>query len=197
MTERLSGPALAGRLLHNLGSSGLLTPEIWSDPEVPLSAVGNLFREIEALDVERECATVAQRMRAASLPVASALLRWVDDCLAKDPAADLVGSEIAARLCNFTAEVASELAAALSAWMVAPSWARYGRRIVLTGGVGIRFLASTDRAPPHRRPSYLDILREGLPADCQVERSQLRQATERECYLFRYQPPSSHTNGAR
>ncbi len=42
--------------------------------------------------------------------------------------------------------VAADLAGALRAWMSAPGWAPFGQRIVLTGGAGIKFLASSRSA---------------------------------------------------
>ncbi len=177
MTERLSGPALAARLLLQLGNSGLLDARAWTVSDIPFSEIEELYRLLASL---QDIVGAAQAIRGTSRPVAGALLGWADDvyyCGAP--------SVIVSCIHRFTTEVAAELAAALCAWMSAPGWASFGKRIVLTGGAGIHFLASSDAVPAQ---SFLRALESALPIGCRVERSRLLRATERECYLFIHQP---------
>lgn len=189
MTERLSGPALGGRLLYRMGGLPNLLSETWSDPDVPLSCVLDLYRNIKQLDPEDECASLAQQLRETSLPISTAMLRWADSCVSRDPVTSSAEGDAVSMLQDFCAEVAGELGAALETWMTAPGWAQYGRRIVLSGGVGMRFLASTDGQGPDG--GFLGFLRRHLPRGCKLDRSQLINATERECYVFRWQPTVS------
>ncbi len=188
MTERLSGPALAARLVLRLGGSGLLPHRgIWTVSGVTTLDVAALYQLIATCDPNRELAPAAQAVRYASRPVAGAILTWADDIYRR-------GSPplLAACIQAFAAEVAAEFAGALTAWMSAPGWEDYGRYIVLTGTVGIRFLASSDAIPQR---SFLHTLGAWLPAGCRVERSRLLGAAERECYLFLHQP-ATHTSAS-
>ena len=65
--------------------------------------------------------------------------------------------------------------------MDAPGWKSFADHIVLTGGVGIKFLKLADKNPGK---SFLEFLKSSLPEGCKVERSQLSKAAERESYLF-------------
>ncbi len=177
MTERLSGPALAARLLLLLGRRGLLPKrEHWRDSTVTPADVEQLYRTIEALDPERHSARAAQVARAAARPVAGAVLGWADRVYHG-------GVPAAAALClgQFAREIGAELAAALAAWLAAPGWAPFGAHIVLTGGVGIRFLAASDGVTGR---CFIESLTAGLPPGSRVERSRLLRAAERESYIF-------------
>lgn len=182
MTERLSGPALAARLLLLLGRRGLLPKrDHWRDPAVTPADVEHLYRTIEALDPDRHSARAAQTARAAARPIAGAVLAWADRVYDG-------GVPAAAALClgRFAREIGAELAAALTTWLAAPGWAPFGRRIVLTGGVGIRFLAASDGVAGK---CFIETLTTGLPGGCRVERSRLVRAAERESYIFLEPPP--------
>jgi hypothetical protein len=184
MTECLSGPALAARLLLRLGSQGLLPDSAtWTASDVTARDVADFYQVIANCAPQRDLAAASQAVRSASRPVAGALLSWANDVYHRaDPTA------LDACLQAFSTEVAADLAGALTAWMGAEGWEHYGRYIVLTGTVGIQFLASSD-AVPHR--SFLHALAASLPAGCRVERSQLLEAAERECYLFLHQTAPS------
>lgn len=181
MSERLSGPALAARLLLLLGHNGLFPHvDTWIASDVTSLDVTELYRLISDHDPDRDLASATQAVRGASRPVAGALLAWADDIYCcGEPAA------IASCIHTFATQVAAEFAGALNAWMGARGWAPFGHHLVLTGGVGIRFLALSDSVPGQSFPT---ALASGLPAGCRVERSQLQGAVERECYLFLHQP---------
>ncbi len=178
MTDRLSGPALAGRLLYRLGQSGLLESDDWVSSDVPFSVISSVHKPISGKNLETDCAEIACMIRASQLPLATALLHWADERMASSEP-----SRFGYVLQAFCQEVSRELAAALNTWLVAPGWRKFGRRIVLTGGVGIWFLASTDYSadPSHAFPKLLEA---ELPPGCQVWRSRLSSATEREIRLF-------------
>jgi hypothetical protein len=180
MTERLSGPALGARLLLQLGRNGLLRANDWTVSEVPFIELKELYQMIAGYHPEWDIAASARCVRGASLPVAGALLGWADEVQRR-------GAPASVAMCvrKFATQIAGEFAAALSVWMRARGWGPFGRHIVLTGGVGIRFLASSDSVA---KRSFCRALESALPAGCQVERSQLGRATERECYLFVQQP---------
>jgi hypothetical protein len=139
-----------------------------------------VYQLIANHDPDRDLAHATRRLRSASRPIAGALLTWADRIYCHgEPAA------VASCVYAFATQTAAEFAGALNAWMDARGWASFGRHIILTGGVGIRFLASSDSMPQR---SFLSALTLGLPAACRVERSRLLGATERECYLFLYYP---------
>lgn len=180
MTERLSGPALAARLLMELGRNKLLSVETWTHSNISFFEIEKLYREIASYNVCQSNAAAPQAIRRNSRPVAGALLRWADDIYYHGRP-----STIAAYIGMFATQVAAELASALRAWMSAYGWAPFGRYIVLTGGAGIQFLASSDAISAQ---SFLMALESNLPDGYRVERSRLVRATERESYLFLHQP---------
>ncbi|MGK7877675.1 MAG: hypothetical protein AB4426_31550 [Xenococcaceae cyanobacterium] len=179
MTERLAGPALAARLLLILGHSGLLQPDSWTISDIPFSEIEELYQSLAHHNPELLPATAVQAVRRASHPVAGAILGWADEIYCRgEPTA------LASRIATFATQIATEFADALGAWMSSPGWMPFGRHIVLTGGVGIRFLASSDSIPSQ---NFCCTLESRLPDGCRVERSRLSKATERECYLFLHQ----------
>ncbi|HXH09424.1 MAG TPA: hypothetical protein VNP04_06655 [Alphaproteobacteria bacterium] len=189
MTERLSGPALAARLLLRLGGQRLLPqPDTWTLSQVTAADVSALYQVISKCDPERDLAVAARLVRGASRPVAAALLTWADAVYRRGEPLP-----VASCLRAFAMEVAADFAGALTAWMSAAGWERYGRYIILTGTVGIRFLASSDALAEQ---SFLCALTAGLPLGCRVERSRLLGASERECYLFLHQPAANEVASA-
>lgn len=180
MTDRLSGPALAARLLLQLGHNSLLSADTWTIPYVRFSQIEELYRVIASHQPDRETAAATEAVRGASHPVAGALLEWADNIYRLG-----IPATIASCIHSFAIEIAAELAAALRAWMRSPGWERFGSHIILTGGAGTRFLASSDTIPGR---SFLHALRSRLGTACGVDRSRLLGATERECYLFLHYP---------
>jgi hypothetical protein len=180
MTERLSGPALAARLLLQLGRRGLLNADTWTTPELSFSEIEELYALIASHDPDRDVAAATQAVRNASHPLAGAVLERADYIYQSG-----VPYIVASCIHTFATQIAAELAAALRAWMNAPGWSHFGRQIVLTGGAGIRFLASSDAIPGQ---SFLAALETALSAGSRVRRSRLLSATERECYLFLHRP---------
>ncbi len=178
MTERLSGPALAGRLLHRLGSLGLLNKEEWRHSSVPFITIESVFRSIASMDSDLKCEMISDTIRASTSPIATAVLVWANEQLVH-----YLNPDVAHLILEFRTEVAFEFAMALQAMCAAPGWAPYSTRIVLTGGIGIHFLAAGDQ---QNGPSFTDLIESQLPGST-IERSGLGDATERECYLFRYQ----------
>ncbi len=155
MTDRLSGPALATRLLPHI--------KAYRGDEA-LAPLLERYGELEgdaALDSVR-----------ADPKAIRTLLSWANDVVrdARHPAAEFVEA--------YSAEIARDLVGALGAWMQVPAWRSFSKQIVLTGGIGIHFLAS-----PDGRDSFLQQLAAGLP-DCEISRSRLTNSIERESYLF-------------
>jgi len=159
MTERLSGPALATRLVLRLKAHGLL-----HEVAPCLGCHTQLFEQHTHLTSE-----MVGIVRSLPRRAVVGLLEWANDMLIKQTG---TVSNVVAQYCD---ELADELASALKTWLAVPAWRPFGRRIVLTGGVGIHFLSGTNR--------FLDRLRLSLPTS-EIERSRLLGATERECYLF-------------
>lgn len=188
MTDRLSGPALAARLLLLLGGSGCLpTQDMWTETEgCSLRDIVQLHDSIARHDLDRDASIIAREVRRAPRSTASALLTWADRVYA-----DGEPAHVASCICSFAFAIATELAQALKTWLEARGWAPFARHIVLTGGVGIRFLASSDSSPDR---SFLDALASGLPSGCRVERSRLLGSAERECGLFLRQPRKNGNN---
>jgi hypothetical protein len=177
MTERLSGPALAARLLLLLGQHGLRPSDNdWTAEDVTREEIEQTWAAMATSRRTPDSAEAARIVREARLPVAGALLAWADRVYQRGEPQD--AAEVIAKL---AAETANELAAALRTWMSEPGWAPFGRHIVLTGGTGMRFLAASD-ADPSR--SFLAALGRCLPAGCTVERSLLTAAGEREAHVF-------------
>ena len=175
LTERISGPALAARLLLGLGRQGLLDAAAWTSAEVPFATLAEFYQAVAECQTDYDLMRAAQLMRRAQRPVSSALLRWANEVYrAQSPA------PAALAIHSFAREIAAELAAALRAWLQARGWASFGARIILTGGVGINFLAAAESQPER---SFCRAVARDLP-NCRVERSQLADATERESYLF-------------
>jgi hypothetical protein len=179
MTEYLSGPALAARLLWLLGHNQRL-PGLrdWAYPGVAVEEVRDVWKKLrEETDVTKR----SQFLRQSDRPLSTALLIWADQMYASSHPAE----RASVILQNFAREIAGEFAAALRAWAAAPGWEPLLRRVVLTGGVGIHFLASSDSDP---RRSFLAMLNDGLPPGATVQRSQLTDSAERGAYLFLRQP---------
>jgi hypothetical protein len=175
MTERLGGPALAGRLLLRLDKDGLLEPQWWKGSSLTFDVVKEAFDGILQCDENLDANILFRCLKAAKKPVSNTILQWADQYWwYKSPM-------VSSCLEMFAEEVAEELAGALTVWMNTDNWERFGRRIVLTGGVGIHFLSSTDLVP---NCGFLSLLRKYLPPACIIERSQLTNAIERESYLF-------------
>ncbi|MDX1653920.1 MAG: hypothetical protein R3310_01780 [Candidatus Competibacteraceae bacterium] len=176
MTERLSGPALAARLLLYLGRGGLL-PRAgqWPFSQVDVRELHNLYHCLETHQIQSQPALAAQRLRASPRPVASVLLTWADGVYREGQGAvvDCIGA--------FAREIAGDLAGALTAWAQAPGWEPYARHVVLTGGAGIRFLSLSDGL---LGKCFIAHLAGKLPDNWRVERSCLLGSAERESYLF-------------
>lgn len=177
MTEYLSGPALAGRLLVMMGQAKALPQETWKHAHVPLQELYDLYN---TLSVEPDIATGSQHVRRSGNLFSSALLSWADEVYR-------LGSPATAAACigQFARTIAQELGAAIKVWAEAPRWRPFLRCLILTGGVGIRFLASSDSRP---EDSFLGMLRKALGPEITVERSQLVDSTARGAPLFFRQP---------
>jgi hypothetical protein len=120
-----------------------------------------------------------QCLRKGGDPLATAVLSWADGIYR-------FGQPAGAASCIllFASEVADELASALKAWAATPGWEPFMRHVVLSGGVGIHFLASADTIP---ELSFLAMLRNVLPAGMILERSLVFDSAERGVYLFWHQ----------
>jgi hypothetical protein len=113
-------------------------------------------------------------------PVASALLQWADQVYAEgqpDDASDCIK--------ELNLEAATEFGEALRTWTEAPGWKPFGQHLILSGGTGIGFLASSDGVIEQ---SFVAATEACLPVGCRVERSRLHRAAERESYIFLLQP---------
>ncbi len=177
LTDYLSGPALATRLLLELGSMEDFPqlPE-WDETQLTVAELARAHAALRQAGAANGLSGAVQRLRQAEKSVARAVLTWADRVYARngsDPADKVVAA--------FARTVADDLAGALRAWMSAPGWEPFGRRIVLTGGAGIKFLASSD---DDTRRGFLSLLSGCLRNDSQIERSRLHSAVERECYFF-------------
>lgn len=175
LTDRLGGPALAARILakaHCAGVSGELADVLGAS----------------LLAVAKECAGVpgpeaTEIVRKLPSEKVRSVLVWLN--------AAYIGrlSEHAERAASaFVEEVVGELASAIETWMgfriggEAP-WRGYGRRLVLTGGVGIRLVSGADAIAEKGLAVRLSDRLPGIS----VERSILDDAIERESHLFYHQ----------
>jgi hypothetical protein len=175
MTELLSGPALAAKLLRLLGENDCLpTRGNWMDAQVTVEDIQGMWHELHA---EADIRKRSQRMRQAAKPVSTAVLAWADRLYANGQA----NRRVSGFLDAFARDVAGELADAIRALAAAPSWRPLLNSVVLTGGVGINFLASVDL---DSRKSFCMILNDALPEGITAERSRLRNSAERGAYLF-------------
>lgn len=177
MTDRLSGPALALRLLRHLEREGLLA-----------ACPCDIHRTMTATRGLREVEAVVQ-VRQSPTPVAGAILTWADTVYAH------AGSDaLASCLERFAAEVATDLAAALCAFLDAPGWRGLDDPIVLVGGVGERLFASADGQPGRSLGDLLTGALDRLGRSPTIVRSaiaaptsQSGHAAERESLLFAHQ----------
>jgi hypothetical protein len=179
MTERLSGPALAARLLMQLGAEFLRNDSITIPGVVPYELEGT-YALLSSYERDRNLAAATQLVRGKAHSFAGSLLSWADEIYY---GADT--SPVTSCIEVFVQEIATELAAALNVWMNARGWKPFGCRIVLTGGAGIRFLAASDLIPER---SFICVVESRLPTGCRIERSRLLRATERESYVFLQHP---------
>jgi len=174
LTEYLSGPALAARLLVGLGQhDSLPRPDEWPGSQVTHDKLISMHNKLRQ---EKDETRRSRQVRDAGSPLATALLSWADD-------AYRCGKPASAASCikRFAHEVADELAAALTTWAGAPGWEPFLKHVVLTGGVGIHFLASVDTDPDR---SFLAMLKGSMPSGDTVARSQLSDSAERGAYFF-------------
>ncbi len=179
MTERLSGPALAARLLMQLGAEFLRNNSITIPGVVP-SEIEEAYALLSSYERDRNLPAATQLVRGKANSFAGSLLSWADEIYhGADTSPVTLSIEV------FAQEIATELATALNVWMNAHGWKPFGRRIVLTGGAGIQFLAASDLIPER---SFIRALESRLPTGCRIERSRLLRATERESYLFLHNP---------
>jgi hypothetical protein len=178
MTEYLSGPALAARLLWFLGHNNCLPhSHDWTHPLVTVQDVWDMW---EKLREEPNMARRSQLLRQDVRPLSTILLAWADQMYRRGHLTESASLSVQ----NFAREIAGEFAAALQAWAAAPGWEPLLRHIVLTGGVGINFLASSDSDSPI---SFLNMLKSALPSGMTIQRSQLNDSAERGAYLFLHQ----------
>lgn len=178
MTEYLSGPALATRLLLFLGENGCL-PETgtWTDPSLSLESLGSLWNQLRN---EKSYQSRVALMRHSAAPASGALLAWADRIYASSKGGK-GGKLLAETLTAFARQTVSAFASAFVAWSKSPGWREFLGRVVLTGGVGIRLLSSADG--DHKR-SFGGLLNELLPRNISVERSILAGSAERGVWLF-------------
>jgi hypothetical protein len=177
MTERLSGPALAARLLLLLGERGLRpSGNDWTAEDVTREEIEQTWAGIATSRRTSDSAEAARFVREARMPIAGALLDWADRVYERGEPQD--AAQVIAKL---AAEAASELAAALRTWMSAPGWAPFGCHIVLTGGPAC---VSSPRRTRIRHEASLPRSAVASPAGCTVERSLLTAAGEREAHIF-------------
>lgn len=171
MTNRLSGPALAARILREFNKHGLPLEVIKFCDHVELQFCENVAQQEDLEDS-------VIMMRRAEGALSGRILSWADGAYGKNEP-----KEYSQIIQMFAHEIAKELAEALNLWLSQPKWQDFKNHIILTGKAGSHFLVSADNT----NRSFLTMLRDSLPANILVERSQLHCAAERESYLFHYQ----------
>ncbi len=177
MTDRLGGPALAARLLRQAARMGAV-----QEMSAALDICPSL-QELASDVARRSVAGAAAVMRRQPSMLTRTLMQWVDEAYVGRGTTAAV--ECAER---FVEKIVSDLAGAISAWQLAEvedtrPWERFAKRIVLTGGTGIHFLASSngieDRDLCIRLRTHLN--------GANIDRSQLTNAVERESHIFLHQ----------
>jgi len=167
LTDRLSGPSIAARLisfLHTKNNLSLLKKEI----NFTISE-----KSIEEIILERHGSSTKASiiMRNQTETLSKEILLWLDEKYKnKQTFID-----------EFISIIAKELAEAIYTWAKADGWSNVSRSLVLTGGVGINFLKSMDVDPER---SFLNILNKYLP-EIKITRSTIDDAVHREIYIFK------------
>ena len=174
MTELLSGPALAARLLCLLGHNNCLAMLDWTDTQVTVEDIHRIWCELR---VENDPTKRSQRVRREAKPLATAVLAWADQVYAHGLGAGSLPGLIRA----FARDIAGEFANAIRAWAAAPGWRPLLQSVVLTGGAGINLFASADF---DSQRSFCTILNDALPSGITAQRSRLLDSAERGAYLF-------------
>ena len=176
MTEYLSGPALAARLLLHLGRENRLpSHDEWRNDKAELDEVLQTF---DSLRTEPDMVKRSKILRQVGQPLSTAVLIWADGVHSTGWPEAAAGS-----ITRFAQQVATDFAAALQRLTAAPGWEPFLRHVVLTGGVGVHFLASSDFDPAK---SFLVMLKRALPTKL-IQRSRLTDGAERGAYLFMHQ----------
>jgi len=174
MTDYLSGPAVAVRLLHHLGDAGLLASV--SGDEDTLAPLLHIYHEGLHGSLAKWLVPAAQMLRTARAPLAGSLLSWLDAAYE-----GAFGEHALAVADALVAEVVADFAGVVRAWIAAPGWRDWAGFIVLTGGFGLRFLARSDAQPERSFCHRLEALM--MPAT-KICRSRMHHATLREAYIF-------------
>jgi hypothetical protein len=178
MTDYLSGPAVAGRLLHRLGDAGLLS-NVSVDQTAAALTLEKIYRQSRRDGPEESNLRSAIALRSAPAVLATSLLSWLDAAYAAT-----LGQEMHAVAEALVGEVITDFAGALRAWLADLDWRHWVGPIVFTGGFGLRFIAQSDGDPER---SFCRRLQRLMPPDTIICRSHLHHGTLREAYLFQRQ----------
>lgn len=179
MTDYLSGPAIATRFLYFFLKEELLNQDTWPFLEIPWDEIEAFLLQVKGSKNEVELVASSKSMRQFSEPFAGIMLAGLDKLYFEGE------NHVWSTYLNiFVNNIAKNLADALNTWRMAPGWGKFADKIILTGGVGINFLASSDGI---MNRAFDQKIIDFLPNQCRVERSELLGATERESYLYLYQ----------
>lgn len=165
LTDRLSGPALCGRFLHELyyfeqGSTLAEYPSEWKF----------YLKGLPRLELD-ECGVKPLTDFARQLP-----REMVTDTLKY---ASIIKCMEEAFITRFIQQIANELVDCLETLSLVTAWKPFLETVVLTGGIGINFMSAENS--PH--DPLLTIIRKRLPA-ISIERSILKNSLEREIVIF-------------
>ena len=177
LTDRLGGPALAARLLCTA---------VRTDTVLELSTAFTIHPQLQDLAddlTQRSIADAAAVMRRLPSALTRALVQWVDDAYLGH------GTSGAVNCANqFVRSTIDDLAGAIGAWQCAhydgaQPWMRFAKRIVITGGIGIHFIAGSNGIAGRDLCQRLVARLDGIS----VERSALVNGAERESFIFLHQ----------
>jgi hypothetical protein len=176
MTDYLSGPAVAGRLLLHLGDAGALA---CLSGMTAARMLEEIYRNVQSRSSPERIVSVALTLRSAAAILAGSLLSWLDEAYA-----GVLGFEKRLLAETVADRVIADFAAALGAWLSSAGWREWVGPIVMTGGFGLRFLARSDG---QTQRDFCGRLEKLMPPGVSVQRSRLYYATLREAYIFQRQ----------
>jgi hypothetical protein len=175
LTDRLAGPAVAGRLLaHVLDEYG------YHKEILPSNLSESLIRRVARLRSKQDSSfyqrRLAEIMRLAPAVVSQAIFEWSSREISRFPR-----HPIGIVLWQVATEVADDFVGAIRVLRDTDRWGALFNFIILTGGFGIRFLA-----PPMEGQSdaFLDCVRSGLGRTFRVVRSRIYDSVQRELAAF-------------
>ncbi len=174
MTDYLSGPALTARLALELVRRGERVGDGWREFSWVESQARRLCEHKEDdLQPDSALGELGALIRANCEPVSRLVLAWADRSLGDSS----TPCSLRQALHDFRETVACDFGRALAVLQSERGWERFGRRIVMTGGVGQNLFARSGQ-------SFMSRIESFLHPDTVLVRSRLVGGAERAAWFF-------------